>query len=652
MATTPTNLPVPSESPRDLKFNAGKIDEFVTSVAKQYTDRLGGTHYTVEGLTQLIKQAIYNLGLNPVGSFQAGATLDSANDIIQDTATGIWYRWDDLSTMPKTVPSGSTPAGTGGIGTGKWLAVDVSDVLRKQLAAEGGVDLVNGAAKQSDLDALSSYVNEALPYNGKTASTWGKILQSGTTLNIKCFGDSTMWGAMANNVANQSVNNPPKMLKEALLNLSGVTNNVVNYAISGSTLYDMLRGTDGSGKTYQQRLAESPCDVVYCNHGINDNQTGKDILQYRKDLISFIKISRLNNATPVLVTPNPQTTIQLGTPKKSKSFPLFVEVMRSVAKNMSVDIVDNNFYMNNSFNIFNVNNLFPDGVHLSDAAYRQYGYNLAIPLITCHSLNAPGEVAGLNGALWYTNSTNFQISQQGSRCGEIISWEKEDNPTGINYPVVLLRGVKSLHLNQLVWGSSTRANAYINAASAGMVYTNKNLGNSSSLDWDSITKLNVNCFAGLNVIGLLIDTSLPSIGTGMTFAGVVIPSAGISSMTSVSGDYYSAETLCNGDFISLNYNFSTGTECYISDKSGGKVASIKLNGTTARAAIFKDNVEVSGVNLATSVSPGVYPVIFKIKDDAMQFFFGAASGTINTVSTLSNLQLKAASANFSLIREL
>lgn len=31
MATTPTNLPVPSESPRDLKFNAGKIDEFVTS---------------------------------------------------------------------------------------------------------------------------------------------------------------------------------------------------------------------------------------------------------------------------------------------------------------------------------------------------------------------------------------------------------------------------------------------------------------------------------------------------------------------------------------------------------------------------------------------------------------------------------------------
>ncbi len=41
MATTPTNLPVPSESPRDLKFNAGKIDEFVTSFALSYIDRFG-----------------------------------------------------------------------------------------------------------------------------------------------------------------------------------------------------------------------------------------------------------------------------------------------------------------------------------------------------------------------------------------------------------------------------------------------------------------------------------------------------------------------------------------------------------------------------------------------------------------------------------
>lgn len=132
MATTPTQNSVPSESPIDLKFNAGKIDEFVTSLALQYFDRFGGAHYTIEGLKKLVLQQIYNLGWNLVGTFQGGATVSSAGDIIQDETTGVWYRWDDLSTLPKDVPAGSTPASTGGIGEGKWLAVDVSDVLRKE----------------------------------------------------------------------------------------------------------------------------------------------------------------------------------------------------------------------------------------------------------------------------------------------------------------------------------------------------------------------------------------------------------------------------------------------------------------------------------------------------------------------------------------
>lgn len=57
MATTPTNNAVPSESPRDLKFNAGKIDEFVTSLDKKYTDRLGNEHYTIAGLTEAATSA-------------------------------------------------------------------------------------------------------------------------------------------------------------------------------------------------------------------------------------------------------------------------------------------------------------------------------------------------------------------------------------------------------------------------------------------------------------------------------------------------------------------------------------------------------------------------------------------------------------------
>ncbi|MDR0165388.1 hypothetical protein P7L84_17610 [Enterobacter ludwigii] len=165
MATQPTNLPVPSESPRDLKFNAGKIDEFVTSMAQQYIDRFGNAHYTIEGLKQLVLQQIYNLGWNPVGTFQGGAALTSAGDIIQDTSTGAWYRWDDLSTLPKTVPSGSTPDSSGGVGDGKWLAVDVSDVLRKDLEESNGSTLIGGSVYVVD------YFSDAKAANAGKSNT-------------------------------------------------------------------------------------------------------------------------------------------------------------------------------------------------------------------------------------------------------------------------------------------------------------------------------------------------------------------------------------------------------------------------------------------------------------------------------------------------
>lgn len=139
---TPTQNPVPSADIRDHVFAGAKVDEFVTSLAESYADRFGKNHYTIEGLKKLALQQIYNLGWNLVGSFQGGATLNAAGDIIQDETTGIWYRWDDLSTLPKTVPTGSTPDSTGGVGDGAWLAVDVSDVLRKDLAKIDGEKLI------------------------------------------------------------------------------------------------------------------------------------------------------------------------------------------------------------------------------------------------------------------------------------------------------------------------------------------------------------------------------------------------------------------------------------------------------------------------------------------------------------------------------
>lgn len=139
MATTPTQNSVPSESPIDLKFNAGKIDEFVTSLALQYFDRFGSAHYTIEGLRWLAQQAIAQFGWIPVESFQAGATISLPNQILKDTSTGEYYRWD--GSLPKVVPAGSTPSSTGGTGVGAWISVGDS-ALRSMLAANDGEKLI------------------------------------------------------------------------------------------------------------------------------------------------------------------------------------------------------------------------------------------------------------------------------------------------------------------------------------------------------------------------------------------------------------------------------------------------------------------------------------------------------------------------------
>ncbi|MGR5938491.1 tail fiber/spike domain-containing protein [Enterobacter ludwigii] len=154
MATQPTNLPVPSESPRDLKFNAGKIDEFVTSLVNTYVDRFGNEHYTIEGLRWLAQQAIAQYGWIPVGTFQAGATLTLPNQILKDTTDGEYYRWD--GSLPKTVPVDSTPDSTGGVGSGAWINVGDS-TLRALLASANGSSQIGTSHRgllSSDLNAI------------------------------------------------------------------------------------------------------------------------------------------------------------------------------------------------------------------------------------------------------------------------------------------------------------------------------------------------------------------------------------------------------------------------------------------------------------------------------------------------------------------
>lgn len=124
MATQPTNLPVPSESPRDLKFNAGKIDEFVTSDNHEYIDRFGNKHRTIAGINNEVDSAIIEIGWKLIDSFQDGATITDQNQALRwrlPDGDGEYYRWG--GDFPKVVPAGSTPETTGGVGSGGWIGI-------------------------------------------------------------------------------------------------------------------------------------------------------------------------------------------------------------------------------------------------------------------------------------------------------------------------------------------------------------------------------------------------------------------------------------------------------------------------------------------------------------------------------------------------
>lgn len=223
MATQPTNLPVPSESPRDLKFNAGKIDEFVTSMGWTYTDRFGVQHYTIEGMRWLAQQAIAAFGYITLDSFEDGNTLTLPNQVLRLEANGEYYRWD--GEFPKAVPAASTPDSTGGIGVGAWVSVGDAS-LRADLAKGSGFGLIGGATYsqiRSNTNANTSRVyclGKEKAYDGgfgifEVDATDTTSLDNGGTILVDASGRrwkrqydgnvNVLWFAKGDGVADDSV---------------------------------------------------------------------------------------------------------------------------------------------------------------------------------------------------------------------------------------------------------------------------------------------------------------------------------------------------------------------------------------------------------------------------------------------------------------
>lgn len=180
MATTPTNKPIPSEDPRDLKFNAGKIDEEVNGSADYYTDRFGAQRLTNTGrnnqfqtaqdereaefvTSQADKEArfqqfLLSSGYQFLGDYENGPyTINELNQVIR--YQGELWRLNSSTTPPYT---------TTGVNSASWTVdvthlVSVGDAtLRQNLSSsdEGlGADLVNTVLDVS----VGKYIQNSSP---------------------------------------------------------------------------------------------------------------------------------------------------------------------------------------------------------------------------------------------------------------------------------------------------------------------------------------------------------------------------------------------------------------------------------------------------------------------------------------------------------
>ena len=124
LPTLPPNVYINAVSNGQLTYSPGNITVTLLDSYQQQNTR------------ELWRRSLAEAGLTLVdGSFEDGATVNSATDAVWHIAAGQCYSWDGA--FPKTVAAGSTPASTGGVGLGAWVSVGVAS-LKSELAKPTG----------------------------------------------------------------------------------------------------------------------------------------------------------------------------------------------------------------------------------------------------------------------------------------------------------------------------------------------------------------------------------------------------------------------------------------------------------------------------------------------------------------------------------
>lgn len=218
-------------------------------------------------------------------------------------------------------------------------------------------------------------------YYQEGLSGYARKAFAGGDLLIECWGDSLY--ASPRSQTEQSVNPAPTVLQSILRSYFNNNNiNVTNLGVGGDTLLNRI-------KTWGTDMGNSQANIVYANYCINDALTQYNVngasLTYRDNLIEFVEIARKNKKIIVLETPNTvwsARSLNVGMTIEVVEFAKqLVNVMRKVAIEMNVPLIDNFYFTEKYMETGYEGTALWDGLHPTDEVYRFKGLQMASVMV-------------------------------------------------------------------------------------------------------------------------------------------------------------------------------------------------------------------------------------------------------------------------------
>lgn len=146
---TPTDNPVPSTDIRDAVYAGAMLDKVVTSTELTYTDRLGGEHYTVDGIKAEGDKAVEETRKNLIPLSRQYMTLAAAQADIANIPDGsaTYVRSSDGSSLAdEYINNAGTLEATGR----KMPSQGSVDALKEIISEEIAKVMASGAAQTTD----------------------------------------------------------------------------------------------------------------------------------------------------------------------------------------------------------------------------------------------------------------------------------------------------------------------------------------------------------------------------------------------------------------------------------------------------------------------------------------------------------------------